>query len=107
MALAQKPVVFSHANVRNLVEHRRNIDDEQIAACARTDGVIGVNGIGLFLGGDIETDSLLRHIDYLAAKVGPRHVGLGLDYSFVRDHSDLPPGEEAETWWPKSHGYDL
>lgn len=107
MELSTKPVVFSHANARALVEHRRNIDDAQILACARTDGVIGVNGIGLFLGGDVETESLVRHIDYLAGKVGTRHIGLGLDYSFVRGHSDLPPGEAAETWWPKSHGYDL
>src|SRR5215212_5128429 len=46
-----KPVIFSHSNPKGLREHARNISDEQILACAKTGGVIGINGIGDFLGG--------------------------------------------------------
>lgn len=101
-----RPVVFSHSNVRALREHARNIRDEQIDACAATGGVIGVCGIGAFLGAhDISTETLVRHVDYIAERVGARHVGLGLDYSFDREHDPLPPGVEPGDWWPAGHGY--
>ena len=108
MEISTRPVIFSHANVQALVDHRRNIDDERIMACARTDGVIGVNGIGLFLGNTLEIPALIRHIDYLAEHVGTRHIGLGIDYAFDSSnplHSDLPPGERSDKWWPKEFGY--
>lgn len=108
MEISSKPVIFSHANVQALVDHRRNIDDERILACAKTDGVIGINGIGLFLGNTLEIPALIRHIDYLAEHIGTRHIGLGIDYAFNSKnpkHSDLPPGERAEKWWPREFGY--
>ncbi|HVJ36041.1 MAG TPA: membrane dipeptidase [Terriglobia bacterium] len=108
MEISTKPVIFSHANVQALVDHRRNIDDERIKACARTDGVVGVNGIGLFLGKSVETSAFIRHIDYLAEHIGTRHIGIGIDYAFdskTPGHSDLPPGERREKWWPREAGY--
>ena len=36
MENSDKPVVFSHANARSLVDHPRNITDRQIDACAAT-----------------------------------------------------------------------
>jgi membrane dipeptidase len=107
MEISERPVVFSHSNVRALKEHPRNITDDQIEACARTGGVIGLSGIGIFLGrNDIRTETLLRHIDYVAQRVGTRHIGLGLDYVFESEHEDLPLGEDRELWWPSAHGYD-
>ena len=44
------PVIFSHSNARALVDHPRNIPDDLIKACAARGGVVGVNGIGIFLG---------------------------------------------------------
>jgi membrane dipeptidase len=82
-ACSTAPVIFSHANVKGLWKHERNITDDQIDACAATGGVIGVNGIGLFLGSnDAATDLLLNHIDYLVQRVGPAHVGIGLDWVY-------------------------
>lgn len=77
------PVIFSHANAAGVYKHDRNIKDDQITACARTRGVIGVNGIGLFLGdNNAATELLLNHIDYIAQQVGPAHVGIGLDWVY-------------------------
>lgn len=77
------PVIFSHANARGVYDHPRNIRDDQIDACARTGGVIGVNGIGLFLGpNDASTERLLQQIDYIAGRVGVAHVGIGLDWVY-------------------------
>jgi membrane dipeptidase len=83
---SRSPVIFSHSNPRGMWDHQRNIPDDLIHACAGTGGVINLNGIGLFLGdNDNSTETLLKHIDYVAERVGPEHVGLGLDYVFDRD----------------------
>ena len=83
MERASKPVIFSHSNASTLWPHPRNISDELIRACAQTGGVVGVNGIGVFLDeNEARTDSIVRQIDYIAQLVGPQYVGIGLDYVF-------------------------
>ncbi len=85
MAAAEGPVIFSHSNASAVHDHLRNIPDELIRACAVTGGVVGVNGIGEFLGDGTDYAALLlRHIDHIVQLVGPRHVGLALDYCFDR-----------------------
>ena len=107
MAIASKPVVFSHSNARVLNGDLRNVTDAMIDACAGLDGVIGVNGIGAFLpGGDAEADSMVQVVDYLAARVGTRHVGIGLDYVYDMDMDYLPEGEDPAYWFPPEFGYD-
>ena len=82
------PAIFSHSNMRSVWDHDRNIRDDQARACAATGGVIGINGVGIFLGdNDISVQAMARHIDYAVELVGPRHVGIGTDYVF--DTNDL------------------
>ena len=45
-----KPVIYSHSCMRSVWDHPRNITDDQARACADTGGVIGINGVGIFLG---------------------------------------------------------
>lgn len=81
-------LIFSHSNPRALNEHPRNIPDDLILACASRGGVIGINGIGLFLGGnDASPVNVARHVMYVAELVGVEHVGLGLD--FIHDRHDI------------------
>ena len=83
MAASSKPVIFSHANPLALVEHGRNISDEQIRACAATGGVVCVSGVSAFLGTPTpDADDMARHVAYVAGLVGAQHVGIGLDISF-------------------------
>lgn len=82
------PVIFSHSAMRGVWEHDRNIRDDQVRACAATGGVIGINGVGIFLGdNDASARAMARHIDYAVQLVGPGHVGIGTDYVF--DNDDL------------------
>lgn len=86
---ATQPVIFSHSNPLGVWKHKRNISDDMIRACARTGGVIGINGIGPFLGkNDTSTETFVRHVDYVAQLVGPAHVGLALDYVFDTQELD-------------------
>jgi membrane dipeptidase len=102
MERSAKPVVFSHANVRRLWDHPRNLRDDQIRACAATGGVVGIMGISRMLGPDADTvEAMVRHIEDVAALVGPAHVGIGLDDYPMQDVEDWrPPNFEPEQLWP-------
>ena len=108
MAHSRHPVVFSHANPLTLVEHGRNISDEQIRACAATGGVVCISGVSKFLGVAQPTaEDVARHVAYVANLVGAEHVGLGLDIGFSESgmNDAPPPPFDPAHWWPVSAGY--
>lgn len=89
LAYSRNPVIFSHSNAYSVHAHPRNIPDELMRACAAKGGVIGINGIGSFLGGGEDlVDQFLRHVLYAVDLVGAEHVGLGLDCVFDRAELD-------------------
>lgn len=93
------PMLFSHVGCHALHPHFRNVRDDQIRACARTGGVIGISGMNNYLGGEPTTELIARHVDHVAELAGPQHVALGLD--FVLDGPGLlayVEGRPAE--WP-------
>jgi membrane dipeptidase len=104
--LSSAPVVFSHSVPAGVKAHARNVSDAQLRACAATGGVVGINGLGIFLGdNDASTEALVRAVDYAVSVVGADHVGLGLDYVFDQDelrtdleqHPDLFPADGGYT----------
>jgi membrane dipeptidase len=101
--MSSQPVIFSHSSMRALWDHERNIRDDQALACAATGGVIGINGVGIFLGeNDARTSSMARHIDYAAQLVGPEHVGVGTDYVFDNDDLSAVLAQQPELF-PESY----
>lgn len=80
---SRNPVIFSHSNPYGDAPRQRNISDELIRACARKGGVVGLSGIGSFLGASTAlVPRLLRQLRYVIDLVGTDHVGLSLDYVF-------------------------
>jgi membrane dipeptidase len=107
LALATQPVIFSHSNCAALHPHPRNLPDELIRACAATGGVVGINGVGIFLGrNDISSETYARHVDHAVQLVGPQHVAIALDYVFDRGELDDYVRRMAHTF-PPGLGYEL
>ncbi len=106
LEFSEKPAIFSHSNARALVDHPRNIPDELIRACAARGGVIGVNGIGTFLGDNAaSTAAIVRHLDYIAELVGAQHAAIALDCVFDLENLNLRM-TAAPGIWPKAAGYN-
>ena len=102
MERSAAPVIYSHANARALWDHERNIRDDQIKACAATGGVVGVTGVGRFLGPDGPTVAhLVEHIDYMVDLIGPDHVGFGMD-SVLHVHKPGGGFTRNRDYWPES-----
>jgi len=107
MKHSTRPVVFSHSNPKSICDHQRNITDDQIKACAKTGGVIGINGMGIFLGNnDINTHRIVRHICYISELVGSEHVGIGFDYSPQLDIDVSAILATRPDFWPPGQDYD-
>jgi membrane dipeptidase len=82
------PVVYSHSCMRAVWDHPRNISDDQALACAATGGVVGITGVGIFLGPNTPTlEAMTRHLEYAVELVGIEHVGISSDFSF--DYADF------------------
>ena len=103
------PVIFSHSNPRALADHPRNIPDDLIVACAARGGVVGINGIGLFLGdNDASPARMARAAAYVADLVGARHVGIGLDFLHDRRELDETIAAHPEQFPPElGYGADM
>lgn len=106
LAMSRRPCIFSHSNAAAIWPHARNIPDDLIRACAATGGVVGINGIALFLGeGPATALRMADHIDHVAQLVGVAHVGIGSDYGYqVPGHiGGAIPTESF--FWPAGNGY--
>jgi len=90
------PVVFSHSNPKAHTNHPRNITDEQMLAVAAKGGLVGVTGVGRFLGDpEAGAESFVRAIEMTVDSVGFEHTAIGLDYTWA-------PGGPARApqFWP-------
>ena len=104
---SSEPIIFSHSNPRSVWNSPRNISDELMLACARRGGVIGLNGIGAFLGAnDNCTGTFVRHVEYALDLVGEDHVGIALDYCFAQETEISELVQAYPELFPHQHGFE-
>jgi len=84
---SNRPMVATHSNAHALCASTRNLTDGQLDAVRDSGGVVGVNFAVTFLREDglnsfEETglDEIVRHVDYIAGRVGIDHVAFGSDF---------------------------
>ncbi|GAA4484880.1 dipeptidase [Gluconacetobacter asukensis] len=85
--LSRSPVLATHSCVRALCDHPRNLDDEQLDALRDCDGVVHITAVDAFLRPrevraqrPVSVADYVDHIDYVAARIGVRHVGISSDF---------------------------
>jgi membrane dipeptidase len=79
LAMATRPVVFSHGGVQATCKVNRNLTDNEVRGVAKTGGVIG---IGYWPGAICSTkpEGVARAVAHIRDLVGIDHVGLGSDF---------------------------
>jgi membrane dipeptidase len=80
------PIVATHSNAHALCASSRNLSDDQLDAIGASGGVVGVNFAIGFLRADGRYDpatplaEIVRHIRYVAERIGVDHVAFGSDF---------------------------
>ena len=112
--LTTGPLVASHSNAHALCPSSRNLTDRQLDHIRERRGLVGLNFATAFLRPDGQSrpdtgwEPVLRHLDYLIARLGEDHVGFGSDFdgatipAVIGDAAGLPTRVEALA----AHGYD-
>ncbi len=113
-AITDAPIVATHSAVHALCPVSRNLTDPQLDAIRDSGGLVGVNFEVSALREDgyddpnTPLDVLVRHIDYLVARIGIDRVGFGSDF----DGATMPHDLRDAAGLPNlltllgQHGYD-
>ena len=97
--ITEKPIVASHSNSRSLWNVPRNLTDEMYTAICQTNGTVGINLYGKFLGDDPDVDTVCDHIIYFLQLSGSdKHISLGADFDGC---NRLPKGFSGVQDYPK------
>lgn len=85
--VSDAPLVASHSNAHALCPSTRNLTDRQLDAIGRSGGVVGVNFAVSFLRedgsqrpDDTPLGEIVRHVGYIADRIGIDHVAFGSDF---------------------------
>ena len=78
-----KPPMASHSNCRALVDHPRNLSDEQLRAMFKAGGFVGVNFWPTIIGEPANIDHLIDHIAHMYDIGGEGKVGFGSDFDGI------------------------
>jgi membrane dipeptidase len=93
--LTRAPIVATHSNAHALCASTRNLTDRQLDAIGDSGGVVGINFATMFLredglpGTDVPLETIVRHVDYIASRIGVQHVALGSDFEGCEVPDDL------------------
>lgn len=80
-----KILLLPHSNCMKLCEHPRNLNDEQLKALIKKNGMIGVTFVPQFLTNENEANitDIVRHIEYICSLGGEYNIGFGSDFDGI------------------------
>jgi membrane dipeptidase len=83
--VSERPFIATHSNAYSVCKHPRNLNDYQLSCMAERECVAGINIYPPFVDEDNEgrLDNILRHIDYMADRIGENNVVLGCDFDGI------------------------
>ncbi|GAB1420764.1 dipeptidase [Anaerolineales bacterium] len=102
VALSDAPIVATHSNAYALTASSRNLNDQQLEAIKKSQGLVGLNFAVLFLheagqvASEVDLSNMSKHLKHLIDQVGIDCVGFGTDFDGARisqkikDVSGLP-----------------
>jgi membrane dipeptidase len=105
MEISEAPIMASHSCAYTLLNHDRNLTDDQInamatkedkkaQAVAKKGGIVQINFYTRYLStkpsSEVTAADIVDHIDYVVDLVGVEHVGLGSDFDGARMPADVP-----------------
>jgi membrane dipeptidase len=113
--VSARPVLFTHAAARSLIDSPRNRTDDELKRVAANGGVIGIVAFPTFIAErEPSIDDWFRHLEHILGVVGTDHVSVGTDFIegqpegfadrayYRRPH---PPGLVPKGWpWPYPAG---
>jgi len=82
LQISKKPVMVSHANIKSLHDHKRNVDDEILELLYSNRGVIGLSFVSSFISPKKRpsVDDLVNHFMYIYERFGSSIIAIGTDF---------------------------
>jgi len=78
---SSRPVIVSHTGISAVHPLWRNVDDDQLRAVARADGVVGIIFAWRYLGTRRQgVEMLAPHFEHVRRVIGARHLAIGSDF---------------------------
>ena len=90
VARSRAPIVCTHGGVHALCPSARNLTDRQLDAIGASGGLVGITLGVQDLRADGKSDpdtpieTVVRHYEYVAERLGPGHVAIGTDFDGAR-----------------------
>ncbi|WP_138751521.1 dipeptidase [Paenibacillus sinopodophylli] len=83
--LSQKPFIASHSNARAICDHPRNLNDRQIEAIIKQNGMLGITYVPWFVtqADQVVVEDMLRHIEHMCELGGEAHIMMGSDFDGI------------------------
>ncbi|GGG80260.1 dipeptidase [Paenibacillus radicis (ex Gao et al. 2016)] len=88
--LATRTIIASHSNSKSIMNHPRNLTDDQIKAIIALQGRVGITFVPYFVAGGekVAIDDVLRHVEHVCELGGEHHLMFGSDFDGIDHYVD-------------------